>query len=155
MFHLSSYSQKSVIEIRLKCKVEVEYSESTSYKKLENVDLLVEVNEFPKRKSIILKSKNENVNNISVNIGPDPVVVKGYIEINSDKTDDDKYEINSNVTTTSNTQSDTSIYLNKKNGEIIVSYDFTSFNGASSQTSISGTCKKIDTLKKKYRKNNY
>jgi hypothetical protein len=114
MIHFNSYSQKIVTQSRLSCKVEVEYSESTGYKKSDNSDLVVEVKEFPKRKSIILKSPNKNANNISVNIGTEPVVINGYIEINNDKTDDDKYEINSNVATRSNTQSDTTIYLNKK-----------------------------------------
>ena len=68
----------------------------------------------------------------------------------SDLSDDSKYEITySTYDTNKNTNTDTMIYLNRNNGEVIVTKEFSTTQGKS-QILIGGTCEKIDRTKKKF-----
>jgi len=152
MFSFSSYSQQNpTIEFSLKCKVKVEYSDFTGYKRTDNSEAIVEVKEIPKTKDkvIFMKSINEFVNNIAVttilNSKKNNSEAKG-----SDLSDDSKYEITySTYDTNRNTNTDTMIYLNRNNGEVIVTKEFSTTQGKS-QILIGGTCEKIDRTKKKF-----
>ena len=148
MCHLSSFGQNRFVEFSLKCKVKVEHTSPSGNKKIDNTEVIVEVNEFPKYKSIFLISSNEFVNNISVSTVSLPPR-KGYEESSQDTSNESKYEITQNRTTPGNLDRTTNLYLNRNNGEIVITTEFTSPLGVS-QTSIGGTCEKIDKTKKKF-----
>lgn len=149
MCHLSSYGQSGYIELSLKCKVRVQYTFSHG-KEVNNAELIVNISEDKgsKYKFIRITSSNEIANDISVSTGRFSHL-KGVESIGSDRSDENTYDITSNDSFPGNRSSNNRIYLNRNNGEIIVSKEFTSPNGVS-QTSISGTCEKIDTTKKKF-----
>jgi len=145
---LSSYSQNQNIEFSLKCKVKVEHTYSSGNKKIDNAEVLVEVNEFPKYKLFVLISTNEFVNKTSVSTNSLPSK-KGYEDSSLDTSTENKYEITQFLTYPGNVYRTTNLYLNRNNGEIVVTTEFTSPLGVS-QTSIGGTCEKIDKTKKKF-----
>lgn len=148
MWSLSSFSQNQYIEFSLKCKVKVDYSDHTGFRKVDITEVVVEVNEYPKHKSIFLKSANEFANNISISVPPPPP--RNGSEIKSyDSSDENKYELTSNSTTSRNTSTSSMIYINRNNGEIIVTSEFLLGKGMS-QTSVGGICEKIDKTKKKF-----
>ena len=148
MCHLSSYGQTGYIEFSLKCKVRVEQTFTSGNKKIDNTETIVEVNESPKNKSIFLISSNEFINNISVSTLPLPSR-NGYEESSLDTSNESKYEITQYRTTPGNLYRTTKLYLNRNNGEIVVTTEFTSSLGVI-QTSVGGTCEKIDKTKKKF-----
>ena len=152
MCSFSTYSQNQNIEFTLKCKVKVTYSESTGYKKTDFEEIIVEVSDLvrPKYKSIFIKSSNEVVNNISISVPPPPKLTGDqYVNKSFDFSDDNKYEFTSNTSFPKNDIINSMIYLNRNTGEIIVSREYSSPNGVG-QTSIGGTCEKIDKTKKKF-----
>jgi len=103
---------------------------------------------------IILKSSNEDINSISVTTQETSQQQirrpKGFETSIIDSSDENNFEIINFNKFPGNRTSDTRIYLNRNNGEIIVSNEFTSTNGSKQQTSIGGTCEKIDPTKKKF-----
>jgi hypothetical protein len=148
MCSFSTYSQNQNIDIKLKCKVKVERSFSNGFNEVKNAELIVDVRDYPKSKSILIKSSNEYANDIIVSTGPDPLP-KGFEKSVSDRSDENTYEITNNNNYPGEVSKNTKIYLNRNNGEIIVLTEFKSSIGGS-QTSIGGTCEKIDTTKKKF-----
>jgi hypothetical protein len=148
MWSLSSYSQNQYIEFSLKCKVKVEHTSPSGNKKIDNDEVIVEVNEFPKYKLIVLISTNDFVNKITVSTNSLPSR-KGYEESSLDTSTENKYEITQHLTYPGNVYRTTNLYLNRNNGEIVITTEFTSPLGVS-QTSIGGTCEKIDKKKKKF-----
>ena len=149
MCSLSSYSQNQKIEFSLKCKVKVDYSDNRGNNKTEKTELIIEVEDEPKRKYIGLSSTIENVNNLHV-IVPPPFIKDGETRTSYDSSNENKYDIQySFKIKKENFYSDTKIYLNRNNGEILVTRE-TILNNYIGRTSIGGTCEKIDTTKKKF-----
>jgi len=149
MCHLSSYGQSGYIELSLKCKVRVQYTFSHG-KEVNNAELIVNISEDKgsKYKFIRITSSNEIANDISVSSARVSQLI-GVESIGSDRSDENTYDITTIQTFPGNRSSNSRIYLNRNNGEIIVSREFTSPSGVG-QTSIGGTCEKIDTTKKKF-----
>jgi len=148
LFSFNSYSQKTPIEFSLKCKVKVDYYyDGAAYRQSENAEVIVEVSEYPNRKSLSLKSANIDVNNITVEAPA--VETKYYERLSLDSSDENKYEITS-YTTSRLFNSTNMIYLNRNNGQIIVTSEFARTGKGVNQTSVNGNCDKIDLKKKKF-----
>ena len=143
-----SYSLGPNIQFSLKCKVRVEQTFTSGDKKIDNAEVIVEVNEFPKYKSIFLISSNEFINNISVSTLSVPSR-NDYEQNSLDTSNESKYEITQNRTTPGNLYRTTNLYINRNNGEIVVTSEFTSPIGMM-QTSVGGICEKINKTKKKF-----
>ena len=148
MCSFSTYSQNQYIDIKLKCKVKVERSFSNGFNEVKNAELIVDVRDYPKRKSIVINSSNEYANGIIVTTVPEPLK-QGFAKSVIDRSDENTYEIINNNNYPGERSNISRIYLNRNNGEIIVSSESTSSIGLS-QTSIGGTCEKIDSTKKKF-----
>lgn len=144
----SSYSRNQNIEFNLKCKVEVEISHNMGHIKTDKSELIVEVKNDSKKKYIGLNSTNENANNIFVLVPP-PNFNDGEFRTSQDSSDENKFEMTYSYRTKNNYSSYTKIYLNRNNGEIIVTRESKNGNDLI-KTSIGGTCEKIDTTKKKF-----
>jgi formyltetrahydrofolate synthetase len=123
------------------------YYDAVSYQPSENAEVVVEVIEYPNRKFLSFRSSNIDINNISATV---PVVVSKYYEAQSvDLSDENKYEITTYTTSRIHT-STLMIYLNRNNGQIIVTSEYTRTGKGTNQTSINGTCERIDVKKKKF-----
>ena len=148
MCHLSSFGQNGFNQFSLKCKVRVQFTFLTD-KEINSAELIVNISEDKdsKYKFIRIKSANEDANDISVSTAAVGITKDSRISV-SDRSDENTYDL-TNIENFMGRNSMNRIYLNRNNGEIIVSREFTSPRGVS-QTSIGGTCEKIDKTKKKF-----
>lgn len=156
MCHMNTYSQNEINKFKLKCKVKVEYSHSNGHKEVNDSELILSVFEVKKDKYVTITTKSSNINADSISVTTQKSSQQqirrpqGFEIFVIDSSDENNFDITNFNDYPGNRKQDIIFFLSRNTGEIIVSNEFTSPDGSKLQTSIGGTCEKINTNKKKF-----